>query len=434
MKKVGLISLGCAKNLVDSEMILGLLKKDEYLLTNAPEEADYIIINTCAFIEDSKKEAIENIFEMLKYKNAKVIVAGCMAERYKEVLEKEIPEIALFIPLRDYPRFNELLATLDKDLINKKERLDFRNRVLSTKPFTAYIRISDGCNNRCSYCAIPLIRGNLRSRTTCDIVSEAKGLATKGVKELVVISQDTTRYGEDLKDGSNIVDLLKELLKIKQFEYIRLLYLYPDEISDELIDLIGSEQRLTPYFDVPIQHSETDVLLKMNRRGDKALLLNLFNKIKVKVPNAILRTTVMVGFPGETEEDFNNLLKFMEEVKFDHLGAFAYSREEDTPAYNYPNQISEKVKSYRLDKVMRLQKKISYNNNKKHIGEVMDGIIVGRKGDQYLFRSYWNAPDEVDGNIYVNSDIELKEGQKARVYITDAFVYDLMGNYIVDIL
>lgn len=431
MKKIGLVSLGCAKNLVDSEMILGLLDKSRYILTNDPSEADYIIVNTCAFIEPSKKETIETIFEMLTYQNAKVIVVGCMAQRYKEVLQKEIPEIALFITIDEYPIFNEMLSILDKEL-DSKEGLDFKNRLISTKPFTAYLRIADGCNNRCTYCAIPLIRGNLKSREMDEIIEEAKGLAAKGVKELVVIAQDTTRYGEDLKSGANIEKLLKSLLKIEEFAYIRLLYLYPDEISDGLIDLIGSKKRLTPYFDIPIQHSENEVLKNMNRRGDKKFLLELFNKIKQRVPNSVIRTTIMVGFPGESEVDFDNLLKFVAEVGFDHLGAFTYSREEDTPAFSFLNQIDEGIKKERIDKLMKLQKKISYTKNKNHIGEIMEGIIVSKKGSQYLFRSYWNSPDEVDGNIYVNSGVELKDGQIVKVLITNAFVYDLAGDYVID--
>lgn len=431
MKKVGLVSLGCAKNLIDSEMILGLLDKNKYILTNDPKEADYIIINTCAFIEPSKKETIETIFEMLTYQNAKIIVVGCMAQRYKEILQKEIPEISLFITLDDYPVFNEKLSELDDEL-HSKEGLDFRNRLLSTKPFTAYLRIADGCNNCCSYCAIPLIRGNLKSREMDEIILEAKDLASKGVKELVIIAQDTTRYGDDLKSDANIEKLLKSLLKIEDFAYIRLLYLYPDEITDELIELIGSEKRLTPYFDIPIQHSENEVLKNMNRRGDKKFLLELFGKIKARVPNAILRTTIMVGFPGESETDFANLLEFVKEVEFDHLGAFTYSKEEDTAAHSFSNQIEEGVKKERIDKLMKLQKKISYHKNKAHIGEIMEGIIISKKGNQYLFRSYWNSPDEVDGNIYVNSDIALEEGQIVKVLITNAFVYDLAGEYVID--
>ena len=429
MKKVGIISLGCAKNLVDSENILGLLDHDKYQIVNSVEESDIVIINTCGFINPSKKESIDTIFEILS-QNKKVVVTGCLVERYEEEIRKEIPEISLIIPIRDYYRFNELFATLDDEL-KEKGGVDDKYRIISTGSFSAYLKIGEGCSNCCSYCAIPLIRGPFVSRPFNDIISEAKSLAKQGYKEIVVLQQDTTKYGIDLHNGENVVSLLKELLKIKEFEYIRLLYLYPDEINDELIDLIAKEnKRLTTYFDVPIQHSEDKILSSMNRRGTKQDLINLFSKIRYKVPHAILRTTVMVGFPGENEEDFANLLKFIEEIKFDHLGAFTYSQEEDTPAYEYPNQIDEKVKKQRLDKLMKLQQKISYQKNKAHIGEIMEGLIIREKNNNYLFRSYFNAPDDVDGNIYVKKEKTYKLGEKVKVKILKASVYDLYGEII----
>ena len=309
--------------------------------------------------------------------------------------------------------------------------MDDDYRIVSTGPFSAYLKIGEGCDNRCSYCAIPLIRGHFVSRNMNEIIKEAKDLASNGIKEIVVLEQDTTKYGIDFHDPNiNIVTLLKELLKIEGLEYIRLLYLYPDEISDELIDLMGNEPRLTPYFDVPIQHSESHILKDMYRRGDKEFLLNLFNKIRNKVPHAILRTTVMVGFPGESEEDVDNLISFMNLVKFDHLGAFSYSQEEGTPAAEFPHQIEEDVKKARLDKVMKAQQKISYIQNKKHIDEIMEGLVIGTDHDNYLLRSYWNAPDDVDGKIYFKSDKPLNIGDKAKVKITNVFVYDLMGEYV----
>ena len=428
MKKVGIVSLGCSKNLVDSENILGLLESDNYEIVNDPSQADLIIVNTCGFIESSKKESIETIFDMLSY-GKKVVVTGCLAQRYEKELRKEIPEVSEFIPIRDYDKFNEILSRVDKDL-NRCDGLDDKLRVVSTGNISAYLKIGEGCDNKCTYCAIPLIRGHFVSRPFEDIFEEAKELASKGYKELVVLEQDTTKYGIDLKHGENIVSLLKGLLEIKELDYIRLLYLYPDEISDELIDLIASEPRLTPYFDVPIQHSENHILKAMNRRGDKEFLRNLFKKIRDKVPRAILRTTVMVGFPGESEEDFNNLVDFIKEIKFDHLGAFSYSREEDTLSFDYPNQIDEDIKKNRLDKIMKTQQSISYQQNKKHIGEEMEGLIVGKDKQYYLFRSYYNAPDDVDGKIFVNSNTPLELGQKVKVKITEAFVYDLMGEYI----
>ncbi len=426
MKKVGIISLGCMKNRVDSENILGLFDRNGYEITNDPSDSDVIVINTCGFIESSKKESIENILEMIQY-GKKVVVTGCLAERYLEELKKEIPEVDLYIPIREYSHFNEKLYLLDKE-IDKSIGVDDEYRIVSTGPYSAYLKIGDGCDNRCSYCAIPLIRGHFVSRPFDQIIKEAKELAEAGIKEIIVLEQDTTKYGIDLKEKKNIVDLLKELLKIEQFEYIRLLYLYPDEISDELIELIGKEKKLTPYFDVPIQHSEDHILKDMFRRGDKKFLISLFNKIREKVPNAILRTTVMVGFPGEKEEDVNNLISFMNEVKFDHLGAFTYSQEEGTPSASFPNQIDEEIKKKRLAKVMKAQQKISYSLNKKHIGEVMRGMVIGKDDHgNYLLRSYWNAPDDVDGKIYFTSKKELHNGEMVYVKITGAFVYDLMG-------
>lgn len=428
MLKVGIVSLGCAKNLVDSENILGLIKHDGYQITSSIEDSDIIIVNTCGFIDSSKKESIETIFEMLSY-NKKVVVTGCLAQRYEKELEKEIPE-ATFIPIHDYPKFNELFKKVDKEL-TESGGLNDKFRVISTGAYSAYLKIGEGCDNCCTYCAIPLIRGHFVSRPYDEIIEEANNLANEGIREVIVLEQDTTKYGIDLKDGHNIVSLLKGLLEIKKLDYIRLLYLYPDEITDELIDLIAKEKRLTPYFDIPIQHSEDRILKAMNRRGNKEFLKNLFKRIKEKVPNAILRTTVMVGFPGENEEDVDNLISFMQEIEFDHLGAFTYSREEGTKSFDMNNQIDEDIKKKRLDRVMRAQQAISYRKNKTHIGEVMEGLVIGKDNDSYLLRSYWNAPDDVDGKIYFTSKEELKEGTIVKVKIENAFVYDLQGIHIL---
>ncbi|MBQ6731222.1 MAG: 30S ribosomal protein S12 methylthiotransferase RimO [Bacilli bacterium] len=428
VKKIAIISLGCEKNLVDSENILGLLVKNKYEIVNDKESADILIINTCGFIESSKRESIDTILDNIG-KKQKVVVTGCLVNRYKEELEKEIPEVDLWIPIREYRNFLKLLSLLDKDLTNY-EGLNDNYRLVSTGSYSAYLKIGDGCSNCCTYCAIPLIRGPYVSRPFDSIVSEAKKLANDGYKELIVLEQDTTRYGTDLKEKKTIVDLLKELLKIKGLEYIRLLYLYPDEITYELIDLISKEKRLTPYFDIPIQHSEDKILKAMNRRGDKAYLKELFAKIRNRIPNAILRTTVMVGFPGETNEDFANLLDFVKEIKFDHLGAFKYSKEEGTASYNYPHQVKESTKQKRLDALMELQQGISYEQNKKHIGEVMEGLVVGQDNGYYLLRSYFNAPDDIDGKIYFSSNKALKEGEKVRVLIKESYVYDLYGSEV----
>ena len=415
------------KNLVDSENILGLFDRNGYEITNDPRDADIIVINTCGFIESSKKESIENILEMIQY-GKKIVVTGCLAARYLEDLRKEIPEVDLYIPIRDYSHFNEKLYVLDKD-IDPSIGVDDEYRIVSTGPYSAYLKIGEGCDNRCSYCAIPLIRGGFVSRDYDAIIKEAQDLADNNIKEIIVLEQDTTKYGIDFKDKKgNIVDLLHGLLAIKGLEYIRLLYLYPDEISDELIELMGKEKRLTPYFDVPIQHSESHILKDMYRRGDKEFLINLFTKIRNKVPNAVLRTTVMVGFPGETEEDVDKLIEFMNLIKFDHLGAFTYSQEEGTAAASFDNQIDEDIKKKRLAKVMKAQQKISYSLNKKHVNEIMEGLVIGRdEHGNYLLRSYWNAPDDVDGKIFFTANKELHNGDIVKVKITGAFVYDLMG-------
>ena len=428
MKKVALISLGCAKNLVDSENILGLLLKNHYEIVANKEAADILIINTCGFIEASKKESIDVILDNINHKQ-KVVVTGCLVNRYIDELKKEIPEVDLWIPIRDYPRFNVLLKTLDNDITNY-EGLNDDYRLVSTGSYSAYLKIGEGCSNCCSYCAIPLIRGPYVSRPFESVVNEAKKLASEGYKELIVLEQDTTRYGLDLKEKKTIVDLLKALIIIPGLEYVRLLYLYPDEITDELIDLIAKEEKLTPYFDIPIQHSEDSILKAMNRRGDKAYLTDLFNKIRSKIPNAILRTTVMVGFPGETEKDFNNLVKFIEDVKFDHLGAFKYSKEEGTASYSFPHQVRESTKQKRLETLMELQQKISYEQNKKHINEIMTGLVVGQENGYYLLRSYFNAPDDVDGKIIFSSSKQLQKGEKAKVLIKESYVYDLYGELI----
>ena len=429
--KVGLISLGCAKNLVDSEMILSFLDRNEFEIVNDANSADIIFINTCGFIEASKQESINTILEFIP-QNKIIVVTGCLVERYLDDLEKELPEVDLFLPIREYPN----MALRLQEVIKNKSlngHLDLSKRIISTRPFSAYLKISEGCSNCCTYCAIPLIRGSFHSFDKQEVINQALALKEKGVKELVVISQDTTKYGSDIKEyKTDIVDLLKSLLEIKEFDYIRLLYLYPDEISDELIELMGKEERLTPYFDIPIQHASSKVLKAMNRRGDKEFLLNLFNKIKEKVPNAILRTTLIVGFPGESEEDFNELNDFINEVKFDHLGAFTYSREEDTKSYDFDNQIEEKVKKARYRKIMMAQKKISRAKNKNRVGEIHTGLVIDYDylKNVYYLRSHFNAPDDIDGSIIFKSEIPLEEGQIVKVLITGYDSYNLYGDLI----
>ena len=430
MIKVGLISLGCSKNLVDSEMILGALANSKFEVVNTIEDSDVIIVNTCGFIESSKEESIANILDVVKY-GKKVVVTGCLVERYLDELKSSIPEVNLWIPLRDYAHFAERIESL----FDNKVEVDALNpfvRMLSTPPFMAYLRISEGCNNCCSYCAIPLIRGHFRSRPFDDVVQEAKILAKNGIKEVVLISQDTTRYGSDFKEKVTICDLLKAILDIKEFMSIRLLYLYPDEITDEFIDLVRDNPRIAPYFDIPFQHSSDHVLSAMLRRGTSASYQELIDKIRAKIPHAILRTTYIVGFPGETDDDFVNLVSFTKKNKFDHMGAFTYSREDGTKAYDLADQIPEALKKARLGKIMEVQKKISYQNNKARIGEVMEGIVVeyNPTNKVYGLRSYWNAPDDIDGKISFVSNKELKIGDVVKVKITNAYIYDLFGEIV----
>ena len=428
MFKVGLISLGCAKNLVDSEMILGMLNKSNFEVVNTIEDSDVIIVNTCGFIEDSKKESIENILDVCKY-GKKVVVVGCLVERYLDELKESIPEVDLWVPIREYTKLNEKLETLLKG--EKIQPLNPFVRMLSTPSYMAYLRISEGCNNCCAYCAIPLIRGSFRSRPFNDVIKEAVLLKEQGIQEIVLISQDTTRYGTDLNEQKTIVDLLREIEKIG-FYSIRLLYLYPDEISDELIEYIAHSKSVAPYFDIPLQHASNHVLKDMLRRGTEEDYRNLIIKIRSKIPHAVLRTTYIVGFPGESDDDFAKLVKFTKEIGFDHMGAFKYSREDHTKADKYEHQIDEKLKVSRLNFIMDTQKKISYKKNKEHIGEVMEGIVVEARPKEklYLLRSYWNAPDDIDGKISFTSEKQLKCGEIVKVKITSAFVYDLYGEIV----
>lgn len=430
MIKIGLISLGCAKNLVDSEMILGALANSKFEIVNTIEDSDVIIVNTCGFIEASKEESIENILDACRY-GKKVVVTGCLVERYLDELKASIPEVNLWIPIREYKNFSTLVEGLF-DNTQEVEELNPFVRMLSTPSWMAYLRISEGCNNCCAYCAIPLIRGHFRSRPFNDVIEEAKLLAKNGIKELVLISQDTTRYGTDLKEKVSIVDLLKEIKKIEGITSIRLLYLYPDEISDELIDFIRDNPIVAPYFDIPFQHSSDHVLKGMLRRGTHDDYQKLIDKIRAKIPHAILRTTYIVGFPGETEEDFVDLVAFTKKNKFDHMGAFKYSREDGTKSYDYPDQVDEALKAGRLGKIMEVQKKISYQGNKARIGEVMHGIVTEYNpvNKVYSLRSYWNAPDDIDGKISFVSNRDLKLGDEVDVKITNAFVYDLFGELV----
>lgn len=427
--KLGIISLGCAKNLVDSELILGLMNDFGFDITSDIKKADYIVVNTCGFIESAKEEAINTILDVCDYqtKGKKIIVTGCLVERYLKDLKKSIPEVDLYVPIKDYPRIGDIISNRF-GLKKTNESLYHHKRILTTQPHTAYLRISDGCDHRCHYCAIPLIRGKFVSRPMEEIIIEAKELADKGVIEINLISQDTSYYGYDLKNGTNLVTLLKELLKIENVKY-RMLYLYPDWVTDELIEFVKNNDRILPYFDVPIQHASNKILKSMNRISTKELMLDRFNKIRTEIPKAILRTTVIVGYPGETKEDYNELIDFIKKVKFDRLGCFTYSKEEDTVAYDLKPVVRKDVSKKRMENLMAVQEKIALERGKTFIGSKMNVCIEGYDFNElaYVGRSYAFAPDDVDGKIYVYSKEELKIGQVYSVEIVDNDEFNLSG-------
>ena len=433
--KIGFISLGCAKNLVDSEMILSILKKAGCKIVNDPNNADAIFINTCGFIEPAKKETIETIKEMKEY-GKKLIVTGCYAYRYQEKLLKEMPFIDKVIPLTDYPKIHLILEDVFKDKNLKFQPLKYENRLLTGSKYTPYVKISEGCNNNCTYCAIPMIRGKFRSREIEDVVNECKALVKNGAKEINLISQDTTRYGADwsLDKLSKLPQLLREISKIENVNMIRILYLYPDEITDELISEIKNNPLVANYFDIPIQHISSRILKRMNRRGNKEFIVDLLNKIRREIPNSIIRSTYIVGFPGETEEDFEELYNFTKDFEFDRLGVFSYSKEEDTASYNFPNQVNESIKADRLNKIMKLQKQISRKRNRKLRNTTHLTIVENYDPESnfYYGRSYAFAPDDIDGMIVFQSKKELNEGNVVNVLIKSNFEYDLIGDAIFE--
>ncbi len=426
--KIALISLGCVKNLCDSEMMYALFIKNGHSFTNDLEEADIFLVNTCGFIKSAKQESLDTIFKLLSY-DKPIFVVGCLAERYLKNLEEEIPEVARFIPIRDYERFSTLVnETLGIEIL--KGSLCKQDRELASESGSAYLKIAEGCNNHCAYCAIPLIRGKLKSRAIEDIYLEAKNLANKGIQELVLVAQNTTDYGKDGL-GYTLVDLLKKILTIEQFKFIRTLYLYPKDVSDELIDLIAKEDRLVPYFDLPFQHVNDRLLTLMNRRDRKEDIINLLNKIRRKIKNPIIRTTFIVGFPSESEEEFLELLDFIKTYKFTHLGAFIYSREEDTASYNYSPQVPYKVAKQRLKLLLKAQKEIAHEINRSFIGEEMEALLINKVNkNTYYCRSAFNAPDDIDGRIILKTNRTLELGSIIKIKIIDARPYDLIAELI----
>lgn len=433
--KVGMISLGCPKNQIDGEMMLHKLNKNGFQIVSSIEDSDVIIINTCGFIESAKAEAIEAILEAAEYKKAglikAIVVTGCLAERYQDEILKEIPEVDSVIGIG---ADGDIVKVCQKAMVGIRTSnfpdkcylpLD-DDRLVSTPAHWAYLKLSDGCDNRCSYCAIPLIRGGYRERTMESIVKEAETLAENGVKELILVAQDTTRYGISIYGEYKLAELLRKLCRISGIEWIRLFYCYPDRVTEELISVIAEEEKICSYIDIPLQHCNGDILKAMNRYGNYDSLKNLILKMKSRIPDLSLRTTFMVGFPGETEEQFEELCRFVKDIKFDKMGCFSYSAEEDTPASQFENQIDENIKQKRADILMDIQYSITEEANKNRIGNIYKVIVDEKEGNRYIGRSYLDSP-EIDSGIIFTSVKPLEAGEFAEVKITNYDGYDLIG-------
>ncbi len=437
-EKVGIVSLGCAKNRVDAEMLLFTLKSSGYELVGDPADADAVIVNTCGFIESAKQESIDEIIELGKLKAEgkikAIIVTGCLAERYQNEITRQLYEVDAAVGIGGNEKIADIVAEVlggkKTELFPEKELLPLEGgRVQSTPFYTAYLKIAEGCDNRCTYCAIPLIRGGFRSRKPEDVIAEAKRLAQSGVKELNVIAQDTTRYGEDLFGEPQTAKLLKELCKIDGFEWIRVLYCYPDRVTDELIDVIASEDKIVKYIDLPLQHCNGEVLKRMNRRGDRESLTALINKIKAKIPNVVIRSTFITGFPGETEEQFEELAEFAAEVKFQRLGCFPYSQEEDTPAAEMPDQIDEDIRQKRADIIMEHQQGVMADWCETLVGTEIKVLVEGydRLAERYFGRTYADAP-EVDGCVFFSAKSRNPAaGEFVKVMVSDFIGCDPIG-------
>lgn len=431
--KILFISLGCDKNLVDSEMMLGLLSEKGYEFTDDEAEADIIVINTCCFINDAKQESIDTILEMAQLKESgklkTLVVAGCLAQRYKEEIQKEIPEVDIIIGTA---AIDEIAAALD-GLNNHYKSLDSApltdtKRLVTTGGHYAYLKIAEGCNKHCTYCIIPKVRGNYRSVPMDSLVEEAQILADGGVKELILVAQETTIYGIDLYGQKMLSKLLRRLCLIEGLVWIRILYCYPEEIDDELIQVIKTEPKICHYLDLPIQHGCDNVLKRMGRKTDSRELVNIIEKLRREIPDICIRTTLITGFPGETEEDHEKLMEFVDRMEFDRLGVFTYSQEEDTPAASMPDQIPDEIKEKRQAQLMKLQQEIAFDAALSMEGQLMDAMIEGKVADEdaYIARTYKDAPN-VDGFLFVNTNRELMTGDFVKVRITGAYEYDLIG-------
>ncbi len=450
---VGFISLGCSKNLIDTEVAIGLFKNNNYKIVNNPDEADILVINTCGFIESAKEEAINTILEMAEYKKRRckyLIAMGCLVQRYYEELVKALPEVDLFIKIDEYNKlWDKIEDLLKRDIVEKSKTKtskkiseikplpmptynEFMERVVTTGKNYAYLKIGEGCSNKCTYCAIPYIRGPFVSRKMEEILKEAEMLAEKGIKEIIVIAQDTTKYGVDIYGESKLAELLEKISKINGIEWIRFLYSYPEGITDELIKTVANNKKIAKYFDIPIQHISNSILKKMNRKTSKENITNIIEKIRKQIPDVVIRTSLIVGFPGETESDFKELLEFVKTTKFDRLGTFMYSKEEGTPAARLPEQIHGNTKKARYNKIMKAQAEISLENLKNKIGKTYKVLVEDKSfdGKYFIGRTMQDVPEE-DGLVYIKNDKKLNEKDILDNFIEckiiDVSNYDLIG-------
>ena len=435
------VSLGCDKNLVDSEMMITSLRKNGFVLTDDIEEADVIVVNTCCFIGDAKEESINTLIEMGSYKDGRcrlLVAAGCLAQRYHNEIKEDIPEVDLIVGTMGYEdlsdKINEALEA--KGVLESLKDIDYLPTPLTDRDsmsggYYAYLKIAEGCDKCCTYCVIPKVRGHYRSVPMDNLIAQAKHLVNNGAKELILVAQETTLYGNDIYGEKSLPKLLDELSKIDELKWIRILYCYPEEITDELIDAIKRNPKVCNYLDMPIQHGADDVLRRMGRWTNREQIENTVSKLRKEIPDIVLRTTLITGFPGETEEDFEQLKEFVEKMQFDRLGVFTYSREEDTPAAEMDEQIEEEIKASRRDEIMQIQQDIAFDKSNSRVGEIYEVMIEGKLPDEgvYIARTYMDAPD-VDGYVFIQSDYNLDSGDFVKVEITRSDEYDLIGEII----
>ncbi len=435
--KIGMVSLGCSKNLVDSERMLYKFRQNGYELVTEPGLSNVAVVNTCGFIQSAKEEAIETILELGKLKEEgrikKIIITGCLSERYREEMAEQFPEADAVVGIGDQEDIIDVISRVLKNetvvSFNSKDRLSITgDRIVSTLPFFAYLKIAEGCDNCCTYCAIPQIRGHFRSAPMEDILKEARWLADNGVTEIVVIAQDTTRYGEDIYESPMLPELLEKLCGIEKLKWIRVLYCYPERITDKLIDVIAKQEKIVKYMDIPIQHCNEEILKNMNRSGNREYLTDLMSKIRKRIPGVTLRTTLITGFPGETEEQFEELAEFVKDIKFDRLGCFAYSQEEGTPAAGFDDQLDEETKNHRAEIIMQQQQLISEEKNAAKLGCELEAVVEGfdKYAECYFGRTSGDAPD-IDGKVFFSCENKLEIGQYVTIKITETLDYDLIG-------